>query len=76
MPYRSHPYRSTSRNTSVWRRFLCWLGRHDFEWGGRWLIPARAIQPFSVLESKLKCHYCSATVGPQPGQSVFDELKD
>lgn len=53
----------------IWRLFLCWLGRHEYEWGGRHLISSHAIQPWSRLDTKLQ------TVGPQPGKSVFEELR-
>lgn len=57
---------------TLWRRFLCFIGRHDYEWGGKWLIRARCIQSWSRLDSKLKCHYCEKTIGPQPGRSALD----
>jgi len=42
---------------------------HEYEVLGRYLIPAKTIQTWSRLESKLKCHHCDHTVGPQRGSS-------
>lgn len=49
---------------------------HMLEWdpnGKRLLIPATSIQSWTCLETKLKCHYCDYTCGPQKGKSVFEE---
>lgn len=47
---------------------------HKYECLGKYLIPAKAIKPFSRLESKLKCHYCEATVGPQRGEFLSEKV--
>lgn len=47
---------------------------HQYEWGGRYLIPAKSIKSFSRLTSRLKCHHCDATVGPQNGEFLSEEV--
>jgi hypothetical protein len=47
-------------------------GKHAYEWGGKYLIAASAITSESRLDTKLQCHYCSATIGKQAGKSVLD----
>jgi rubredoxin len=56
---------------TMWQRVRCFFGGHVYEWNrGAVLIPAKAIRPWTQLKNKLKCHYCSATVGPQNGQRL------
>lgn len=50
-------------------------GEHKYEWGGRYLIPARSIQSRSRMDTSLKCHYCDHMIGPQKGRSAIEEAK-
>jgi len=72
-PYRTPSEMPEPYSPTWWRRLLCWLGQHEYLWDGRIIIRARAIRSWSRLDSKLPCAHCPATIGPQPGRSVFEK---
>lgn len=71
------PYRTMdvqAYRLTLWRRFLCAIGRHEYVWdptGKRVIMPARSIRVATRLENRLVCAHCPMGVGPQPGISLI-----